>query len=202
MWARLLTQNLLYSTDFGKFKKLVTPSPNAPVVFQEAPGEVGNWLGWQIVKAYVKRHPEIRYLLGPVSISDAYPLPAKNMLVHFYRHYFGDETVMALARHRFVISEQDSAAQLRVFCGDNYEQDFRTLKLELGKHNLAVPVLYKQYTETYESGGVRFLDFNIDQKFSNCVDGLVLADLDKLKPAKRERYLGDKRSPLIVPSVV
>lgn len=58
VWARLLSQNLLYSTDFGNFRKLVTPSPNAPVVFQEAPGEVGNWLGWQIVDAYMKRHPD------------------------------------------------------------------------------------------------------------------------------------------------
>ena len=58
VWARLLTQKLLYSSDFETFKKLVTPSPNAPVVFQEAPGEVGNWLGWQIVKAYMKRYPE------------------------------------------------------------------------------------------------------------------------------------------------
>ena len=157
---------------------------------------------WVGIGAYVKRHPQIRYLLGPVSISDAYPRAAKNMLVHFYRHYFGDENVLALARHRFVISEQDSAAQLSVFCGGDYEQDFRTLKRELGKHGVAVPALYKQYTETYESGGVKFLDFNIDQTFSNCVDGLVLADLDKLKPARRERYLGDKRSPLIVPAVV
>jgi hypothetical protein len=58
VWARLLTQKLLYSSDFEEFRKLVTPSPNAPVVFQEAPGEVGNWIGWQIVKAYMKRHPE------------------------------------------------------------------------------------------------------------------------------------------------
>ena len=157
---------------------------------------------WFGIGAYVKRHPNIRYLLGPVSISDAYPREAKNMLVHFYRHYFGDENVLALARDRFVIPEQDRAAQLRVFSGDNYAQDFRTLKAELGKSGLSVPVLYKQYTETYEPGGVKFLDFNIDQKFSNCVDGLVLADLDKLKPAKRERYLGDKRSPLIVPEIV
>ena len=57
VWARLLTQKLLYSSDFEEIKKLITPSPNAPVVFQEAPGEVGNWLGWQIVKAYMKRHP-------------------------------------------------------------------------------------------------------------------------------------------------
>jgi putative hemolysin len=157
---------------------------------------------WFGIGAYVKRHPEIRYLLGPVSISDAYPRAAKNMLVHFYRHYFGDENVLALARDRFVISEEDRATQLRIFIGDNYEQDFRTLKNELAKSGFSVPVLYKQYTETYEAGGVKFLDFNIDQKFSNCVDGLVLADLDKLKPAKRERYLGDKRSPLIVPQTV
>ena len=152
---------------------------------------------WYGIGAYVKRHASIRYLLGPVSISDAYPREAKNLLVHFYRHYFGDENVLALAHHRFVISELDSAAQLRVFSGDNYEQDFRRLKQELAKYGVTVPVLYKQYTETYESGGVKFLDFNVDEKFSNCVDGLVLADLDKLKPAKRERYLGDKGVPLI-----
>ncbi|MCB0523480.1 MAG: hypothetical protein R3A50_15175 [Saprospiraceae bacterium] len=58
VWARLLTQKLLYSSDFDEIRKLVTPSPNAPVVFQEAPGEVGNWLGWQIVKAYMSKHPD------------------------------------------------------------------------------------------------------------------------------------------------
>ena len=57
LWARLLEQNLLYSTDFNTFRKLVTPSPNAPVAFAETPGEAGNWLGWQIVKAYMNRHP-------------------------------------------------------------------------------------------------------------------------------------------------
>jgi hypothetical protein len=65
VWARLLDQNLLYSTDARKLRKLVSPSPNAPVVFQEAPGEIGNWIGWQIVKAYKKRFPEatIRQIL-------------------------------------------------------------------------------------------------------------------------------------------
>lgn len=58
VWARLLDQNLLYSSDAHKLRKLVSPSPNAPVVFQEAPGEIGNWIGWQIVEAYMKRYPE------------------------------------------------------------------------------------------------------------------------------------------------
>jgi hypothetical protein len=58
VWARLLSEKLLYSTDFDKIRKLITPSPNAPVVFQEAPGEIGNWVGLRIIKAYMKRYPE------------------------------------------------------------------------------------------------------------------------------------------------
>lgn len=57
-WGTLIDKKLLYSTDYGTYQKLVTPSPNAPVLFQEAPGEVGSWLGWQIVKAYMKRYPK------------------------------------------------------------------------------------------------------------------------------------------------
>jgi hypothetical protein len=57
VWAKILEKNLLFSADYATFRKLVEPGPNAPIVFQEAPGEVGNWIGWQIVKAYMKRNP-------------------------------------------------------------------------------------------------------------------------------------------------
>jgi hypothetical protein len=57
-WGRILKQNLIYSTSFQEFQKLVTPAPNAPVIAEEAPGGVGNFIGWQIVKQYMKRHPE------------------------------------------------------------------------------------------------------------------------------------------------
>lgn len=57
LWAKLLDAKLLYSTDFNLYRKLVTPSPNAPVAFAETPGEAGNWLGWQIVNAYMQHNP-------------------------------------------------------------------------------------------------------------------------------------------------
>jgi hypothetical protein len=56
-WGRILKENLLYSTRYQDFQKLVTPSPNAPIIAAEAPGGVGNFLGWQIVKSYMKRNP-------------------------------------------------------------------------------------------------------------------------------------------------
>ena len=57
-WGRILKQNLMYSTSFKDFQKLVMPAPSAPVIAEEAPGAIGNFIGWQIVKQYMKRHPE------------------------------------------------------------------------------------------------------------------------------------------------
>jgi len=52
-----------------------------------------------------------------------------------------------------------------------------------------VPTLYKQYTEVCDNDGIIFSDFNIDPDFSDCVDGFVIVDIEKLKPKKRKRYM-------------
>lgn len=57
-WARLLEIKALYEPLGPKNQKIVMPAPDAAIVFQEAPGEVGNWLGWQIVRAWLARHPK------------------------------------------------------------------------------------------------------------------------------------------------
>jgi hypothetical protein len=43
--------------------------------------------------------------------------------------------------------------------------------------------------EVCELDGVQFADFNVDPDFSDCIDGLVIVDLIRLKPKKRERYI-------------
>ncbi|MDU3933450.1 MAG: GNAT family N-acetyltransferase, partial [Serratia liquefaciens] len=53
----------------------------------------------------------------------------------------------------------------------------------------SIPTLYKQYTELCEPGGVQFIDFGTDPAFNNCIDGLVLVDLTRLKPARFQRYI-------------
>lgn len=57
-WARLLELKVLYEPLNSKNRKIVEPSPDTQNVFTEAPGEIGNWIGWQIVKAYMERHPK------------------------------------------------------------------------------------------------------------------------------------------------
>jgi hypothetical protein len=52
-----------------------------------------------------------------------------------------------------------------------------------------VPVLYKQYVELCIDNGCHFIDFNVDPDFNNCVDGLIMVEIDKIAPKKKNRYI-------------
>lgn len=57
IWAYFTTENWLYSTDWKKFRKYVEYSPHSPGMPPEAPGRTGDWIGMQIVRAWLNRHP-------------------------------------------------------------------------------------------------------------------------------------------------
>ncbi len=59
MWTHFLGEDLLYSTSLRDIRKLVDHSPNSPGMPADAPGRTANWTGWQIVKSYMKRNPEM-----------------------------------------------------------------------------------------------------------------------------------------------
>jgi len=141
---------------------------------------------WFGIGAFLNRYPKYRYLFGPVSISDAYPKPAKDMLVSFYKTYFPPRMASAKAKLPF----KTKTPSLTSFSGEDYKADFTHLKHLLANMGVNVPTLYKQYTEMYQPDGVAFLAFNIDPDFNDCVDGLVVADLEKLVEKKRKRYMG------------
>ncbi|AFJ03578.1 Putative hemolysin [Methylophaga frappieri] len=145
---------------------------------------------WYGIGAYLKQYPEIRYLFGPVSLSNSYPAYAQALIVAYYQHYFPDNEQLATARVPFVADAGSVARAQEVLQKNDADADFAMLKNQLAHMQMTVPTLYKQYADVCESGGVRFIDFNVDADFGYCVDGLVMVDLHQLKPAKRKRYLG------------
>lgn len=143
---------------------------------------------WYGIGAYLKKNPHYRYLFGAVSISNAMPPLARELLVYFYKLYFPGDTHLSCSRNPFSFS-MPVERLAREFSGNDYRGDLRRLKSLLTNLGTAIPPLYKQYAELCEPGGVRFIDFNIDSAFSNCVDGLVIVDILALKEQKRNRYV-------------
>ena len=144
---------------------------------------------WQGIGAYVNMHPNIRYLFGPVSISDSFSLQAKEMLIYFYATYFKpkDRLVKHKVRHKISLSMKKHCKE--IFTGDDYRNDQRVLKGELSYMGYVIPPLYKQYAEVCEKGGVEFMDFGHDKNFNDCIDGFIVVDLHLMKESKRKRYI-------------
>ena len=143
---------------------------------------------WYGIGAYLREKPDIKYLFGPVSISNAYPQPAKELIISFYQQQFGSKLHETKARTPFVISEQSRKFAETEFNAD-YSTSFKILNSELKKLGVKVPTLYKQYVELCVDKGCHFIDFNIDPEFNNCIDSLIMVEIDKISPKKRQRYI-------------
>ncbi|MCG8327663.1 MAG: hypothetical protein MI974_08260 [Chitinophagales bacterium] len=73
IWSFLIKEELLYSSEWEKIRKLVEYSPNSPGMPAEAPGRSANWIGWQIIKSFIENNPDVS-LESMLAMEDAQAL--------------------------------------------------------------------------------------------------------------------------------
>ena len=144
---------------------------------------------WQGLGAYLQHHPEVRYVLGPVSMSATYPKALRDLLVFYYQRYYRAPTPLAEGSHPHFIEPEIYQAFSEAFSTLDREQGFEYLQQQFSEQGHKLPVLFKQYAALYEDGGYQLLAFSVDSDFGNCVDGLFMGDLTLMKANKRQRYL-------------
>lgn len=61
IWAFILEENLLYESDYLKIQKYLNEAPFTPGLGEknESAPKLAVWTGWQIVKQYMDKHPQI-----------------------------------------------------------------------------------------------------------------------------------------------
>lgn len=58
IWARFIQDKVLFSTSIIDKKNYLGDRPVTTQVGEKCPGRIGQWVGWQVVKEYMKSHPE------------------------------------------------------------------------------------------------------------------------------------------------
>jgi putative hemolysin len=187
----------LYTSTLFKFDKVFEPYLERGIELGRSFVQPKYWNSraldylWQGIGAYVKSRPDIRYLFGAVSLSDAFNQKAQGMMIYFYQKHFGSKENLVKHRSPYHIPAWIEEHCKSVFVGCDYRSDMRKLKDELGFMGYTVPTLFKQYGELCEEGGVQFLDFGYDKDFNNCIDGFIVTDLKMMKETKRKRYFSN-----------
>lgn len=143
---------------------------------------------WFGIGAYIKNNPNIKYMFGPVSISTTFPTVAKDMMIFYYNHYYGSKYNLIEAKTPYQYSNNLSEIK-ELFDLNDKKKDFKFLKSTLSNIGVSIPTLYKQYSEIAIDDGVKFLGFNVDNSFGDCIDGFILVEVAKIKDSARQRYM-------------
>jgi putative hemolysin len=144
---------------------------------------------WKGIGSYIVRHPETPILFGAVSISADYSMASREVLTSYLSAHSVDSELLKMLRPKNPpraeaegVNEPEMFA--RVFSLDDIS-DWISMFESDGK---GVPVLVRHYMKL----GGKFLGFNVDAKFSNVLDGLLMVDLREAKPDLLARYFGKK----------
>jgi putative hemolysin len=143
---------------------------------------------WKGIARLVATHPETPVLFGAVSISNEYNKASREMIYRFFeaRMQEDDLAEMIEPRRPFrlgLLHRWDC----RAMCGvlrdlDDLSEPITDVEVD-GK---GLPILLRQYAKI----GGKLLGFNVDRKFSNVLDGLIVVDLRQTDQTVLERYMG------------
>jgi putative hemolysin len=143
---------------------------------------------WKGIAKLAAIHAGTPVLFGAVSVSSDYCKASREMIYRFFESRIGEEELAGMVepRHPFrppLLRPWDCRAMSRALRDpEQLSEPIADLETD-GK---GLPILMRQYAKV----GGKLLGFNVDRKFSNVLDGLVLVDLRKTDTILLDRYLG------------
>jgi putative hemolysin len=143
---------------------------------------------WKGIARLISTHLEIPILFGAVSISNDYNQASREMIYRFFESRMQDEGLADLIEPRRpfrpgLLQRWDCHAMCHALRDlDELSEPITDVEAD-GK---GLPILLRQYAKI----GGRLLGFNVDRKFSNVLDGLVVVDLRQTDTAVLDRYMG------------
>jgi putative hemolysin len=138
------------------------------------------FLLWRGILAFLLQNPQYKYLLGPLSISKMYSDISKQLIIEFVKkHYYNHELApLVKPRKAYKVKIKDIDTDILI---ENFEGEIQKLDNfieDIEPFQLRIPVLMKKYIKQ----NARIICFNVDPKFSDTLDGLMLLDIAELPP--------------------
>jgi putative hemolysin len=142
---------------------------------------------WKGIGQFLVRNPRYKVLFGPVSISNEYTVASRQLMVMFLSAFRHSIELAPLVRARNPFRRRPSKLTRELVGETVWDiEELSALVADVETDRKGVPVLLKQYLRL----GGELVAFNVDRKFANALDGLIVVDLRKTDQRLLERYLG------------
>ena len=141
-----------------------------------------------LFRSFVAARPETPVLFGAVSISNEYRSLSREMIVRYFEQREDGREFADLIQPRTPFRAPKLRRwDCRAICSALRDLDELAEPIsDVEEDGKGLPILIKQYAKV----GGKLIAFNLDRKFSDVVDGLVIVDLRQTDPAVLDRYMG------------
>jgi len=143
---------------------------------------------WKGIARLLATQAETPVLFGAVSISNDYSKASHEMIYRFFEARMREDELAGMVEPRRPFRPAGLRPwDCRAMCHALRElEDLSQPITDVETDGKGLPILLRQYAKI----GGKLLGFNVDAKFSNVLDGLVVVDLRKTETAVLERYMG------------
>jgi putative hemolysin len=132
------------------------------------------FLLWKGILYFLIKNPEYRYLIGPVSISSRFSNFSKGLIINFMKaNYYDNEFAKYITPRnsfRVHVSKDDTDV---IFEKSNDINKLDKFIQDIESDEFRMPVLLKKYIKL----NGKIIGFNVDPKFNDALDGLLILDL-------------------------
>jgi putative hemolysin len=137
------------------------------------------FLLWKGILYFLLKNPEYRYLVGPVSISNSFSTFSRGLIIKFIKEHYYNKTFAKYIkpRKKFRVPAHQIDTEIILEDTNDINKLDKFIK-DIETEHLAMPVLLKKYLK--QNG--KIVEFNLDPKFNNALDGLLVLDMYDAPP--------------------
>lgn len=119
--------------------------------------------------------PQVRYFIGPVSISAWYPYFYRSLMVHYLEQKQSVPELAGYVAPKYPFEPNFLRVNVDELVGNKMEalEKFDRFMFRMSNNRFRLPTLLKKYLKI----NAKILAFNVDPDFNYCVDGLIMLDL-------------------------
>lgn len=138
---------------------------------------------WDGIGAVLFNHPEMRYMIGKVTIYPEYNEQARELIYAYLDRYHKGEQGLIEPYHPLLSQPLTHSP----FEGEDKQENYHILQHAVREQGTVIPPIFTAYLNL--TNDLQFFGNAINDEFSDVLESGIMVDIETVYPEKKERYI-------------
>ena len=138
---------------------------------------------WDGIGAVLFNHPEMRYMIGKVTIYPGYNEQARELIYAYLDRYHKGEQGLIEPYHPLLSQPLTHSP----FEGEDKQENYHILQHAVREQGTVIPPIFTAYLNL--TNDLQFFGNAINDEFGDVLESGIMVDLETVYPEKKERYI-------------